>query len=90
MSITRNKAYSEILHIISQRQAEVLKAIRESKSGMTLFELVVAMSKPINQISGRVTELSKLELIIDGGRRENPDTNKFSTVWIVNKERVDL
>lgn len=81
MLATQMNAWNEIQPTIADAQQEVLKAIRHSEDGMTLFELVKALGWPVNRISGRVTELHSKELIMMSGTRVNPDTGKSGTVW---------
>lgn len=69
---------------LPKKRKVVFEAIRNAgDDGMTLFELVEVIRRPINELSGRVTELSKAKWITPNGRRSNPDTKKLSTVWIV-------
>jgi hypothetical protein len=88
MRKTSIDAYKEILHKIPKSQLEVLAHIELKRDyGATLFELVNFMKKPVNQLSGRVTELNKQEMIKENGRRVNPLTGKRGTVWIINEEK---
>lgn len=52
-------------------RAEILDAIRAAADGMTLDELAERFGKASHKISGRVTELLKLELIVVAGKRKN-------------------
>lgn len=66
------------------KQLGVFKAIRDQRNGATLFELVKIMQLPINNISGRVSELCRHGYVRDSGiRRINPDSGKAATVWEV-------
>jgi len=82
MRETSLQAFSGIEATLPAKRKRVLDAIRETGTiGATLFELVKTIGRPVNEISGRVTELSKSGLIIGYGRRVNPDTKKESMVW---------
>lgn len=60
----------------------ILKHLKESESGLTLFELVKLLGWPVNRISGRITELTKENKIYDSGmRRTNPDSGRPGAVW---------
>lgn len=69
---------------LAERQKAVFEEIRLAKKGLTLFELTERLKLPINQISGRVTELQAKGFVQSSGeRRTNPATKKQATVWIV-------
>lgn len=90
MRETSIEAYREIKEVIPEKRKRVLKAIEVmGKHGATLFELVKYLNRPINEISGRVTELSKAGLIQDSGRRMNPSSGKASTVWTTTEHDAD-
>ena len=66
---------------ISKRRSEVLFAIKTS-DGITLFELAKKLGWTINRVSGRVTELARMNLIYDSAiRRMNPNSGRRSVVW---------
>jgi predicted transcriptional regulator len=85
MRDTSIEAYKEIIEGLPKKRLEVLAHIELRKDqGATLFELTGLMGRPVNEISGRVTELSKARLIVENGKRKNPTTGKSATVWILN------
>ena len=89
MRDTSIEAYRKIIESLPQKRLEVLAHIEmKGKYGATLFELVDHMKKPVNEISGRVTELSRAGLIEENGKRINPATGKRATVWIINREKA--
>jgi len=80
---TSLEAYEKVKPELGIKRRQVLNAIKTSGStGMTLFELVKFLGRPVNEISGRVTELRKTSMIEESGRRMNPDTLKNAIVWI--------
>lgn len=90
MRETSLEAWGAIERNLPEKRVRVLNHIAHRPEGMTLFELVRAIGRPVNEISGRVTELSKAKYIIENGRRENPDTLKSATVWILNPDLKDI
>ena len=85
MKDTQLESWNNIKDSIGDRQYEVYKEIRKAKAnGRTLFELVDSLQWPVNNISGRVTELSRKGHIEDSGeRRVNPASGKKGVVWVV-------
>ena len=71
---------------LTDRQKAVFDEITASyHEGRTLFEISENLDKPVNEISGRVTELAGRGLIRDSGsRRENPKSGKKGVVWKVS------
>lgn len=83
MRATSLEAYEKIKRSLPEKRSEILRLIEKRiQYGATLFELVRVAERPINEISGRVTELAAMGLIKDKGRRINPKTNKAATVWV--------
>lgn len=82
---TRDEAFRSIQDSLGERQQEVLRTIKWL-GGATLFELVEHLEKPINQISGRVTELHRKGLIITKSERINPNTGRSCAVWIAKEK----
>lgn len=56
-------------------QKAVLSIIRSSRNGATIHEIASHIGKPINAISGRVTELKAKGLVIVSGRRNGCGIN---------------
>jgi hypothetical protein len=91
MRETSLEAFEGIKAGLPEKRMKVLDAIGKTGSqGATLFELVKILERPVNEISGRVTELAEGELIIDTGRRVNPDTERAATVWIITPAGILL
>lgn len=84
------KVWGEIERTLPQKRVRVLRHIAKNPEGLTLFELVKIIGRPVNEISGRVTELSKGGFIIENGKRSNPDTNKSATIWIINPKNEPI
>jgi hypothetical protein len=85
MTESSKEAYKAIIEKLPKKRLEVLAHIELRKDqGATLFELTGLMGRPVNEISGRVTELKKERLIIENGTRVNPTTGKKASVWILN------
>lgn len=84
------EVWGEIERTLPQKRVRVLRRIAESAEGLTLFELVKIIGRPVNEISGRVTELSKGGFLVENGKRINPDTCKPSTVWVINPKNEPI
>ena len=78
------ESYTLIGSKLGDRQLAVFHTIRKQRGGMTLFEISEAMQIPINQVSGRVTELQRRGYVQNSGvTRLNPKTGKKGTVWTI-------
>lgn len=89
MRDTSIEAYNKIKDTLSKKRMAIFNEIaKRGDYGACLFELVRLIGRPVNEIAGRVTELSRMKLIADKGKRINPDTGKKGTIWVVNKEKV--
>jgi len=90
---TQRAAYEDLKLTVSEKQDKVRDMI-VIYGGLTLFELVDKLQWPINCISGRVTELCKMGLVEDSGKRlVNPLTGKRGVVWqpsFPSKKQMDL
>lgn len=83
MRETSREAFEGIKPELKIKRKRVFEAIKsEGEKGATLFELVQKIGRPVNEISGRVTELAKQSLIQESGKRKNPDTERNAIVWI--------
>ena len=82
MRQTSLDAYKGIKNELPEKRKRILEAIGSAGSkGATLFELVDITGQPVNEISGRVTELSKMGIIIGTGTRVNPRSERAAIVW---------
>lgn len=78
-----NNYREKILPTLSGRKLEVLNAIKSLGGKATLYEVGQNLNKPIHTISGRFTELKKLELIQDTGITKAHVESNF-TIWKIN------
>jgi len=76
----RNTSYFEITQKLNKKCQLILELIKENK-GITRQELSDKYCIPINEVSGRITELEKMCLIHATGSRMNRFTNKLNTVY---------
>ncbi len=82
MQETSLDAFESIKPELKLKRKKVYEAIKlQGSQGATLFELVKMIGRPVNEISGRVTELRKAFMIEEFGKRTNPDTLKNAIVW---------
>lgn len=83
MSKFSKEAYLSIQDKVKGARELILEQIKKSERyGMTLYEICILFGKNPNEVSGRVSELVKREMIIDSGFRLNPRTQKKMTVYI--------
>ena len=84
----RNRAYFEITEKLNKKCQLILELIKENK-GITRQELSDKYCIPINEVSGRITELEKMCLIRAIGSSKNSVTNKFNTIYkAIHGERL--
>ena len=81
----RNNAYFEILETLPKKCQLILELIKENK-GITRQELSDKYMIPINEVSGRITELEKMCLISAVGSSKNSTTNKSNTIYVAIKD----
>lgn len=85
---TQREAWSDLQENIGDKQRKVFDVIKNSDSGVALFQIANRLNWPINRVSGRVTELKNASLIEDSGKRVvNPDSGKKAIVWKVSQMR---
>lgn len=81
---TSKAAYASIADKLPAKRRTVMELFWTHSQGLTLFEVQKLINKPVNQLSGRITELTKENLLKDSGhRRVNPETGKSAIVWIL-------
>ena len=88
----RNAAYFSIIEKLSKKRKLIFQLIGENKE-ITAQELAEKYMLPINEVTGRITELKDMCLIVEFGSKENRWTNYNNTSYQVIKnenERIDL
>lgn len=88
----RNQAFSAIADRLPEKRQRVFKHIL-SQENITAQELAQKTMLPINEITGRITELKNAFLIVETGSKTNRYSNKKNTAYrVVNsaEERIDL
>lgn len=88
----RNQAFSAIADRLPEKRQRVFKHIL-SQENVTAQELAQKTSLPINEITGRITELKNAHLIVETGSKRNRHSNKKNTAYRVVEsigERIDL
>ena len=84
----RNDSYFEITQKLNKKCQLIFELIKENK-GITRQELSDKYSIPINEVSGRITELEKMCLIHATGSLKNRVTNKLNTIYsVIHGERL--
>lgn len=83
---TQIRAWGRVKEDLGGRHDQLLGLLRQSKSGLTLFEACAFFDLPPNQLSGRFTELAEQGRVVDSGdRRVNPRTGVSGVVWKLAK-----
>ncbi len=78
----RNEAFRNIVETLPQKRAKIFTLIAENQP-CTIQQLCKVSLLPINEISGRITELKNACLIIEQGKRENANTRHSNTLYKV-------
>lgn len=88
----RNEAYHSIIEKIPEKRKLIFELIKENNIS-TAQELSEKYLIPINEITGRITELKEMCLIKEFGSKENKWTKHNNTSYQVvgsDSERIDL
>lgn len=88
----RNEAFCKIINRLPEKRQKVFKLI-EKNPNITAQELSLKTMLPINEITGRITELKNAYLIVETGSKRNRHSNKKNTAYrVVDSidERIDL
>ncbi len=68
---TSQTAYDNIKHLLSEKQAEILKIFRRNKhKNWTNMELSDALGWSINRVTPRTNELRKMGMLRTAGKRK--------------------
>lgn len=76
----RNESYYAILAELPEKRARVYQAILKLNKATTQ-QVAAHLEIPINEVSGRITELSKAGLVLAVGSIYNSRTGKNNTRW---------
>ncbi len=87
----RNECFFTNAETLGARKKTVYKII-ESYGKLTAQEIKEKMVLGVNQISGRLTELSDLYLIKESGSKFNEKSDRPNTLWEITTpdERIDM
>ncbi len=80
----RNEAFIKEKPKFPRKRKLILDVLNNFPNGATSQQIVQATQLPINQISGRLTELSNGFYISAVGSSRNRHTGKNQTIWKVN------
>ena len=82
---TQLTAWQAIQSKLPECRRRVLYCI-DVNHGIPLWAVCMYLRLPVNQVSGRITELRKEGLIKDSGKRlKNPSSGKAAIVWVAVK-----
>jgi|SRR5690606_13360555 len=88
----RNQAFGAISAHLPEKRRRVFELILQHPN-ITAQELAEKTMLPINEITGRITELKNAFLVVETGSKTNRHSNKKNTAYrAVNsvEERIDL
>ncbi len=88
----RNEAFAAIAAKLPEKRQRVFQYIIRQPN-ITAQELAQKTMLPINEITGRITELKNAYLIVETGSKKNRYSNKQNTAYRVVRsvsERIDL
>src|SRR5215469_1253421 len=85
---TSFKAWRDLQEKLPAARKEVFDTI-SAHPNSTLTELATILHRPVNRVSGRITELRKAKLIEDGGKRRDRITGNTAHNWRV-KPPIEL
>tara|TARA_Y200000002_G_C22497825_1_gene585814 strand:+ start:61 stop:510 length:450 start_codon:yes stop_codon:yes gene_type:complete len=80
--INRNTSYKEIRQKLPNKRKRIFEII-EKHNGITAQEISSRYNYPINQVSGRITELKDLCFIKESGNQLNPFSKTYNTMYSV-------
>ncbi len=82
---TQREAWESIKHNLADSRRAVLSVIENHGDfGVSTYSISDILGWPINCVSGRVTELTKLGIIKDSGRRGVNPSGKRAILWCLN------
>ncbi|MBS9774737.1 MAG: hypothetical protein KGV59_06235 [Tenacibaculum sp.] len=88
----RNTSFKEVADKLPKKRKLIYNLIKENEP-CTRIDLSVKYNIPINEVSGRFTELKEECLIVEVGSKTNNISKKENTTYRVVKskdERIDL
>lgn len=83
--LNRNKSYHQIKDDLPSKRRKIFDII-EKHNGITAQEISLRYNYPINQVSGRITELKDLCFIKECGTELNPFTRTYNTRYDIIKD----
>ena len=90
MTASSKEALKSIVKTKKTLRDEILNQIKLSRGwGLTLSDLCHVLDRPVNELSGRVSELYKSGKIKINGQRTNPRTKKNMSVWVLSQLGTD-
>lgn len=86
MRDTQLEAWESIQDNLPESRRSVLRVIdNASPHGITTYDVAKKLKWPINSVSGRITELNSVGLVMDSGQRGVNPSGKRAILWIVNR-----
>ena len=85
-TMAQKKSWIEIQENLGNIHRLVINTLSKHKNGLTNLELADKLNKPINEVTGRISELKRKKLVIENGTKINKNSGKLNTVFKINRE----
>jgi hypothetical protein len=81
--LNRNTTYIKEKPRLSRKRQLILDVLKQSSTGLTSLDIVRLTKMPINQVSGRLSELKQMFYISGNGSMRSHYTGNYLTIWRV-------
>jgi hypothetical protein len=81
--LNRNTTYIKEKPKLSRKRQLILDVLKQFPKGLTSEEIVKLTRMPINQVSGRLSELKSMFYISGDGSKRCVHTKNYRTIWRV-------
>lgn len=84
------ESWKTVLPQLGKRHQEIITIMLGMNGEATIGEIATKLGKQLNQVSGRITELRKRDILIDSGEvRNNERTGRKMTLWGLNHSGLE-
>lgn len=78
---TQRQSWTETQADLGTRRRDVLDLFFERKDGWTAWEVAERLERPVYVVRPRISELSKLGLLVPVGKKRSRFTGKLEALW---------